>query len=125
MKTVAEIMNGRAHGFESVADIFKSDSPAEVAAPSGSVDAAEGSIEDFLKRVSEAGIEACPCVAKPEFKEDGSRDYSQDSAIQARTGTYPHYLNAQTTYPDHVFIRCSDEDKVWKIPFETEGATIT
>jgi len=96
----------------SAKQLHKSIRKSEVAASALAVyTQAPGSFEDMLRRLRQPLIEATPCTHPPTFNEAGQEEYNGG-------GDEPrHYPEVLSTYADHGIIRCSAEDKLWKVPY--------
>jgi hypothetical protein len=78
-----------------------------------------GSLEELIKNIQTAVLPKTPCDCKPEYDANGQRIYKE----RAEGDPYPHYQTVVATYPTCAYVRCSDEDKVWKMPISVNEKT--
>lgn len=77
-----------------------------------------GSFEHMMQRIRKPVFEAVPCKSPQKYNDNGNVDYSSE-------GEGPHeprhYLDIIATFPDHAYVRCSDENLLWKVPYEIDA----
>jgi hypothetical protein len=97
---------------QTAAEIFKAEAPA----PSHEVHDFPNSYEALLRAIKGPACEGSGCSNKPTYTEAGDVDY------KLTEGEIPHYLDVVATFPDHAFVRCSSENKVWKVPYDVDDS---
>jgi hypothetical protein len=112
--TIGDIFKDDSHP-RSIADLFKGDGVVSPA-PGGNY---SGSFEDTLKRIRGPVCMGSGCSDKPEYDDAGNRVYESGSERM------PHYLDVIATFPDYAIVRCSDEDKTWKVPYDFDGNAVS
>jgi hypothetical protein len=118
--TVADLFNSS--GPRTVADLLKS-APMEMAPSSAVRGDFIGSYEDTLRRIRGPICLGSGCDNKPKYDDAGNRIYGDEGESSDRK--YPHYLDVVATFPEHAYVRCSDEDRLWKVPYEFDGDEVT
>jgi hypothetical protein len=76
-----------------------------------------GSFEDSLRRIHGPVCMGSGCSKKPAFADSGELQKSDDDGA--------HSLEVIATFGDKAYVRCSDEDQIWEIPFEFSGDEVT
>jgi hypothetical protein len=107
-------------GVRTVGELLKGDVLA-VPAPMGAGNYV-GSFEETLRRIKGPVCMGSGCDKKPEYDDAGNRIYG-DGPSEPRD--YPHYLDVVATFPEHAYVRCSDEDKTWKVPYTMDAEKVT
>jgi hypothetical protein len=120
LMTVADLVKQIVPQLETVNDLVKSGDV--VSLPDGRTGPFVGSFEDTLRRISGPVKMGCGCNNKPEYDERGNRIYGDNPHEPGYV--YPHYCDVVATFPEHAYVRCSDEDKTWKVPYSFDGDVV-
>jgi hypothetical protein len=81
-----------------------------------------GSIENMLGAIRGPVIMGSGCSNPPPYLPNGERDYNtpMDAAPSGVEGA-KHYCSVAATFTNYAYVNCSDERRMWKVPYELLG----
>jgi hypothetical protein len=115
--TIGDLFKRKGHA-RTIGDLLKAEG---VVSPGAAGASYTGSFEDTLKRIKGPVCMASGCENPPKYDDNGIRVYEPSEP----SGNYAHYLDVIATFPEYAIVRCSDEDKAWKVPYEFDGDTVS
>jgi hypothetical protein len=73
-----------------------------------------GSYEEAMSKLTPLLIAGCGCESKPPLSVSG------DGVIVPGASSNQHYCSVIGTFDDYAFVRCNDENKVWKVNYSVD-----
>lgn len=100
-----------------IAEIFKAASGAPATGAPPAAGAAPDSVlsnsyESLLKAIKGPVCAGSGCANKAPVGDDGEPDYTPHPV-----NGVPHRQEVKATFPDHAYVGCHDEGRMWKVPY--------